>query len=155
MRKKGRNLRIFRELRRVCFAQSDLQRFGLQFVPRHPVPPQNRFIIEAVDCAEGIDTKDAGRSTLIFNIRQAAERDDEFVAASAYRNLAAGLFDVTKGQIQLLTNPLQLLARTVHAIILGSTNAPNYSPRESGRARKNAPFCSRNGTRTLDGDILA
>ena len=42
---------------------------------------------------------------------------------AARGDLAACLFDIAESQIQLFPDPLQPFARTVHVMILGSTNA--------------------------------
>ena len=75
------------------FAQANAQRLRFQLFPRHPVPSQNLFVINAIDRTERVDAKDAGQCSFVLDVGQTAEGDGEFVVTANGRDLAACLLE--------------------------------------------------------------
>jgi len=102
----------------VCPFDFDLSGIGGQLRGIDAIPLQSLTQVEAVNCAQAVQTKDRRNCPFIFNVGKSRQGYYKFVVLSAFGDSKTGIFDVPVAEIQSLPHPFQALACIVHDMML-------------------------------------
>src|SRR5580700_4819824 len=81
---------------------------------RNSIPGKNFVQIQPVDRAQAVKPVHGWHGTLVLNVGQTAEGDDEFIILVAGGNARAGLLHVAKLETQPLAYSLEFLSGFLH-----------------------------------------